>query len=149
MTKDADAQLNTSITPYLMFGGRCEEALAFYTQVLGAKVEMMMRFKDNPDSMPEGILAPGYEDKVMHMSFVIRGTRIMASDGCGEKQSFSGFSLSLSMPSDAEARRVFALLAEGGFVSMPLTKTFWSPCFGMLVDRFGVNWMMIVPPEFA
>jgi len=130
------------IQPYLFFGGRCEEALAFYGTALGAQVDMLMFHKDSPEPPPPGMLQPGFENKVMHATFHIGGNTLMASDGCGEAPSFSGFSLSLAVPTEAEANRAFAALADGGQVKMPLTKTFWSPCFGMLTDRFGIGWMV-------
>jgi PhnB protein len=135
---------NTLVQPYLFFGGRCEEALEFYRAAIGAEVEMVMLHKDSPEAPPPGMLQPGFENKVMHASFRIGGTKIMASDGCQEGASFSGFSLSLSVPTEAEADRAFAALAEGGQVQMPLTETFWSPRFGMLADRFGIGWMVSV-----
>jgi PhnB protein len=138
---------STLIQPYLFFGGRCEEALKFYRSALGAQVDMLMRHKDSPEPPPPGMLQPGFENKIMHACFRVGGTAIMASDGCQEGSNFSGFSLSLTVPTEAEADRVFALLADGGQVQMPLTKTFWSPRFGMLTDRFGVGWMVIVPAE--
>ena len=136
---------STLIQPYLFFGGRCEEALEFYRSALGAQVDILMRHKDSPEPPPPGMLQPGFENKIMHTCFRVGGTAIMASDGCQEGSNFSGFSLSLSVPTEVEADRVFALLADGGQVQMPLTKTFWSPRFGMLTDRFGVGWMVIVP----
>ncbi len=135
---------NIFIEPYLFFGGRCEEALDFYRTALGAQVEILLRHKDSPEAPPPGMLPPGFENKIMHTTFRIGATTLMASDGCQEGVSFSGFSLSLSVPTEAEADRAFAALADGGQVQMPLTKTFWSPCFGMLTDRFGVNWMISV-----
>ena len=133
------------IQPYLFFNGKCEEAVEFYRKALGAEVEMMMRFKDSPEPPPPGVLPPGSENKIMHVSFRIGETTVMASDGCDtEKASFEGFSLSLSVRSEAEADRAFAALAEGGKVKMPMAKTFWSPRFGMLEDRFGVAWMISV-----
>jgi PhnB protein len=137
---------STLIQPYLFFGGRCEEALEFYRSALGAQVDAVMRFKDSPDPPPPGVLQPGFENKVMHTSFRVGASTLMASDGCSEGSTFSGFSLSLSVPTQAEAERVFASLADGGQVQMPLGKTFWSPCFGMLTDRFGIGWMVIVLP---
>lgn len=134
----------TLVQPYLFFGGRCDEALAFYGAALGAKVDVLMRYSDSPEPMPPGRLAPGYENKVMHANFRIGGNVLMASDGCGEEQHFAGFSLSLAMPTEEEAKRAFAALADGGTVMMPPTKTFFSPCFGMLTDRFGMSWMVIV-----
>ncbi len=134
----------TTLTPYLMFGGRCEEALEFYSQALGAEVEMLMRHNESPQQPPPGVLQPGFEKKVMHASFRVRGVPLMASDGCDDKAKFDGFRLSLGLPTEAEARRAFDALAEGGSVQMPLTRTFWSPCFGMLTDRFGLGWMITV-----
>jgi len=135
------------VQPYLFFDGRCEEALAFYREALGAEVSMLMRFKDAPDQPPSGQAASG--DKVMHASIRIGASEIMASDGhCAGKPSFQGFSLSLQAADEAEAKRAFERLSEGGQVQMPLGNTFFSPCFGMVADRFGVSWMVIVlaPP---
>ena len=135
---------NTLVQPYLFFGGRCEEALDFYRTALGAEVDFLMLYKDSPEPQPSGMLAPGFESKVMHTTFRICGTTLMASDGCGEGGGFEGFSLSLAVPTAAEADRAFAALADGGEVRMPLTKTFWAPCFGMVTDRFGLGWMVSV-----
>lgn len=135
---------STAIHPYLFFPGTCEEAVGFYKKALGAKVDMMMRFKESPDQCPEGQLPPGYGDKIMHTSFSVGGAMVMASDGCGDGATFKGVSLSLSVPTEAEADRAFAALAEGGSVQMPLGKTFWSPKFGMLTDKYGVAWMISV-----
>ena len=133
------------VQPYLFFDGRCEEAVTFYRDALGAKVEMVMHYKDCPDTPPPGMVPPGSENKVMHASFRIGETTVMASDGhCQGHPSFQGFSLSITVPSEAEADRAFGALAEGGKVSMPLGKTFFSPRFGMVTDRFGVGWMVIV-----
>ena len=135
---------NHIVQPYLFFDGRCDEALEFYRQTLGAEVTMLMRFKDSPEPAQCG---SGSGDKVMHASFRIGGTTVMASDGrCEGKPSFQGFALSLSVPTEADADRHFAALAKGGQVQMPLSKTFFSPRFGMVADRFGVMWMIIVPP---
>jgi PhnB protein len=134
----------TTITPYLFFGGRCEEALEFYRKALGAEVEMLMRHNESPQQPPPGMLQAGFEKKVMHASFRVRGLLLQASDGCDDKSKFDGFRLSLALPTEAEARQVFDALAIGGSVQMPLTKTFWSPCFGMLTDRFGLGWMITV-----
>ena len=141
---------NPLIQPYLMFGGRCEEALEFYRSALGAQVDMLLRFSESPDPMPPGMLPPGFENKVMHASFRIAGNVIMASDGCEVGAQFKGFSLSISVATEAEADRYFAALSDGGQVQMPLTKTFWSPRFGMLTDRFGIAWMInVVGAEYA
>ena len=134
----------THVQPYLFFGGRCEEALEFYRGAVGARIEMFMRHSESPESPPPGMLKPGFENKVMHACFRIGDSAVMASDGCGEVSNFSGFSLSLNVATEAEADRAFAALADGGKVQMPLGKTFFSPCFGMVQDRFGVSWMIIV-----
>ena len=134
------------VQPYLFFDGRCEEAVEFYRSRLGAEVTMLMRFKDSPEPPQPGMVPHGSENKIMHSSFRIGDTTVMASDGrCLGKPSFQGFSLSLDAPNEAEAERLFAALADGGQVQMPLTKTFFSPRFGMVADRFGVSWMVIVP----
>ena len=133
---------NTSVQPYLFFNGRCEEALEVYRSSVGAKVDMLSRFKDAPES---GMAQPGMENKVMHASFRIGETILMASDGrCDGNPRFEGFSLSIDVPDEKTAETVFKALAEGGKVTMPLEKTFWAPKFGMLEDRFGVGWMVSV-----
>ena len=138
---------NELVESSLFFNGRCDEALEFYRKALGAEVGMVMRYKDSPEKAPPGMIPPGFEDKVMHSTFRVGGTTIMASDGCStEKTSFGGFSLALTVENEAEADRAFSGLANGGKVEMPLTKTFWSPRFGMLQDRFGVGWMIMVRP---
>lgn len=136
------------ISPYLFFGGSCEEALEFYRTAINAEVSMVIRFKDSPEPAPPGMLSAGWETKVMHSSFKVGNTEVMVSDGCGgsDAKGFEGFSLNLSVLDETEAKRAFAALSEGGSVQMPLDKTFWSPCFGMLTDRFGLGWMVIVPP---
>ena len=138
------------VQPYLFFDGRCDEALEFYRKTLGAEVTMLMRFKDSPEPQPPGMVPPGSENKVMHTCFRIGDTAVMASDGrCMGKPSFQGFSLSLTPPDVAEAERLFATLGDGGQVRMPLAKTFFSPRFGMVADRFGVSWMVVVAPDTA
>jgi PhnB protein len=132
----------TQVQPYLFFDGRCDEALEFYRRALGAEVTMLMRFKDSPDPH---MVTPGTEQKVMHASFRIGGTDVMASDGrCEGRASFQGFALSIAVPTAAEADQRFTALSDGGHVQMPLTQTFFSPRFGMVADRFGVSWMVIV-----
>ena len=136
------------IEPYIFFNGRCEEAVEFYKKALGAEVAMMMRYKESPEPVPPGRIPPGFENKIMHASFRVGQTTVMASDGCsGDQPKFEGFSLSIAVPTEVEADRVFNALAEGGKVEMPLMKTFWSPRFGMLQDRFGVGWMVSVFPS--
>ncbi|MEP6607645.1 MAG: VOC family protein [Burkholderiaceae bacterium] len=131
------------IQPYLFFNGRCEEAVEFYRKALGAKVEMMMRYKDSPEPPPPGMVPSGWENKVMHSSLRVGDAVLMASDGSSEgKPGFQGFSLSIAVPDAAAATRLFNALADGGQVQMPLGKTFWAPLFGMVADRFGVGWMV-------
>ena len=133
------------VQSYLFFDGRCEEALDFYRRALGAEITMLMRFKDAPEKPPAA--APGTENKIMHASFRIGEAMLMASDGRSQgKPSFQGFALSLTPKSEAEADRLFNALADGGQVQAPLTKTFFSPRFGMVADRFGVSWMVYVAP---
>jgi PhnB protein len=134
------------VQAYLFFDGRCEEALEFYKSALGAKVDMMMRFKESPDPVPAGQCAPNSDDKIMHSAFRIGDTLVMASDGmAGGKPEFKGFSLSVSAADEKEADKYFNALGKGGQVVMPLGKTFFSPRFGMVTDKFGVGWMVLVP----
>jgi len=136
------------IQPYLFFDGRCEEALDFYKRALGAEVTMLMRFKDSPEPPRADCVQPGNLDKVMHASIRIGDSEIMASDGnCQGKPSFQGFGLSLPAKDEAQANKFFTALSDGGQVQQPLTKTFFSPSFGMVADRFGVSWMVIVPQD--
>jgi PhnB protein len=133
------------VQPYIFFDGRCEEALAFYRNALNAEIVMMMRFKENPEPQPSSCTSENGE-KILHAAFKIGQTDLMASDGYAKgKPEFKGITLSLSPASEAEARKLFGSLSEGGEVQMPLGKTFYSPCFGMLTDRFGVSWMVVVP----
>lgn len=135
------------VEPYLFFNGRCEEAIEFYRSKLGAQVEALLRFKDSPEPPPPEIVPPGSENKIMHARLRIGDTSVMASDGnCKGKPDFQGFSLTLSVPSEGEAEKKFAALGEGGQVRAPLAKTFFSPRFGMVADRFGVGWMVLVSP---
>lgn len=137
----------TQVQPYLFFEGRCEEALEFYKQAAGAEVTALMRFQDSPEPCEQGGMKVD-PSKVMHASFRIGETEILASDGmCQAPAAFQGFSLALSVPDEAQADRLFAGLAEGGQVVMPLGKTFFSPKFGMVTDRFGVGWMILVSRE--
>lgn len=138
------------LQPYLFFDGRCEEALAFYRGALGAEVTTLMRFKDYPGPVEPGMTRSGTEDNIMHASVRIGESTFMASDGkCLGRPNFQGFALSLTVTDLAEAERLFGTLAEGGQVQMPLTKTFFSPGFGMLADRFGVSWMIHAEPQRA
>jgi PhnB protein len=134
------------VEPYLFFDGRCEEAIEFYRRALGAEVTMLMRWKDCPEQPKnKDLIPPGSENKVMHARLKIGDAAVMASDGRATgKPSFQGFALSISAANEAEADRVFNALAHGGQVQMPMGKTFFSPRFGMVADRFGVSWMVLV-----
>ena len=130
------------VQPYLFFGGKCDEAIEFYRRALGAEVVMLMRFKEAPD---QSMITPGTGEKVMHARLRIGDAVVMVSDGrCEGKTNFQGFALSLTVPTEAEAERLFAAVSESGQVQMPLAKTFFSPRFGMAADRFGVSWMILV-----
>ena len=131
------------IQAYLSFGGRCEEALKFYKKSIGAEVTSLLRWKDSPDADMKS--PPGYEEKIMNAAFRIGQTELMADDGMGAKEAeFKGMTLAIEVADDAEAKRVFMALGEGGTVTMPLMKTFWTSSFGMLTDKFGVPWMVNV-----
>jgi PhnB protein len=133
---------NLTIQPYLFFDGRCEEAIEFYRAALGAEVIMLMRFKDNPDP---SACAPGTLEKIMHANLRIGDTTVLVSDGrCAGKMAFEGFSMAITVHTEAEADKCFAALADGGQIQMPLAKTFFSSRFGMVADRFGVGWMILV-----
>lgn len=133
------------VQPYLFFDGRCEEALEFYRRAVGAEVTALIRFKDSPDPQERERVSAGTGDKVMHTSFRVGETTVLASDGrCLGRPAFQGFALSLTVPNDDEAERVFGAFADGGQVQMPLAKTFFSSRFGMVADRFGVSWMVYV-----
>ena len=130
------------VQPYLFFEGRCDEALEFYRKALGAEVTMLMRYKESPDP---GAYRPGMGDKVMHATIRIGESTVMVSDGhCERPPAFQGFALTLSVTDEAEAERLFTAFSDDGQVRMPLSKTFFSPRFGMVVDRFGVLWMILV-----
>ena len=132
------------VQPYLFFDGRAEEAIEFYKNSVGAELMALMRFKDNPDPPKAGMVPPGSENKVMHMQFRIGETELMGSDGrCLGKPNFEGVSLAILASNTAEAERMFEALGEGGQVQMPMAKTFFSPAFGMVADKFGVSWMVV------
>ena len=132
------------IQPYLFFNGRCEEAVEFYKRVLNAEVIAMLRFSDNPAPEGQCMVPPGSEDKVMHMCMRIGDSTVMASDGrCTGEPGFQGFALTLTLSDAATTKRLFSALGEGGQVQVPLEETFFSPCFGMVADRFGVLWTVL------
>lgn len=143
----SSAQGYNAVTPYLFFNGQCDEALDFYKKTLGAEIEMLMRFKDAPDQPPPEMKVN--PDHVMHCSFRVRGTHLMASDGCADSDvKMGGFSLTITVPDEAEAKRLFEGLSQDAQqIVMPLGKTFFSPCYGALVDQFGLGWMVMVPGE--
>jgi PhnB protein len=133
------------VHPYLSFEGRCEEALEFYKTAVGAQVDVLMRFKDSPEPPPSGQFPPEILNKVMHASMRIGESMVMASDGRSQGNlNFAGVTLTLTVLNDAEAQRLFAALSDGGKVGMPLAKTFFSSSFGMVTDRFGVPWIILV-----
>jgi PhnB protein len=136
------------VQSYLFFDGRCDEALEFYRKALGAEVINLMRFKDNPDTLKPSEGCPGMPpemaEKVMHASFRVGETDLLASDGrCEGKPAFQGFGLAITVKGKDKAEKTFAALGEGGQVQMPLTQTFFSPAFGMVADKFGVPWMVV------
>jgi PhnB protein len=139
------------VQPYLFFEGRCDEAVDFYKKILGAKVNMRMTFKENPEAdkaSPGCQPGAGTEDKVMHMEFQIGDSVIMASDGrCSYQPNFQGFGLSINYPDKAAVEKAFNGLKEGGQVVMPLDKTFFADQFGMVTDRFGIMWMLLTAPK--
>lgn len=131
------------VEPYLMLSGRTEEALAFYNQAIDAKTVMVMRFDESPDKNHPMPLPPDWDKKILHSAMTVGDTTVMLSDGMSsEAVSFAGVSLSITADDEIQAKRLFDALAVGGNVFMPLGKTFWSPCFGMLSDKFGVSWMV-------
>jgi PhnB protein len=137
-------QHSATVQPYLFFDGKCEEALEFYKSTIGAKVEMLMRFKENPDGPDPGHMPPNSGEKVMHAAFRVGDTQVLASDGmCAGKPSFQGFGLALNAKDDAEAEKLFTAVGKGGQVQMPLGKTFFASKFGMVADKFGIMWMVI------
>jgi PhnB protein len=140
---------NSMVQPYVFFDGKCEEALEFYKKALGAEINMMMRFKESPEASPPGC-APTDTNKIMHAQFRIGETVIMASDGRATgNPKFEGFALSITVKTEADADKAFNALSQGGKVEMPLGKTFFSARFGMVVDKFGVFWMILVTPNSA
>jgi PhnB protein len=135
---------NTTVTPYLYFSGRCEEALEFYRTAISAEILMMMRFSESPMPPAPGTLQTGFEEKIMHASFKVGCMTLMASDSCDDKSRFEGFRLVLTVSTEAEAHQAFNGLSDGGTVQLPLQKTFWSPCYGIVTDKFDVGWMVMM-----
>lgn len=139
-----------SVTPYLMFAGDCEEALNFYKTAVDADVKDILYFKDSPDPVPAECMKDGLENKVMHSWFIVHGTPVFATDGGamgGETQDFKGFALTLTVGSEAEVDRLMGNLSAGGQTVMPAGKTFFSPRYGMVKDKYGITWMVMMPAE--
>jgi PhnB protein len=135
------------VQPYLVFDGRCEEALTFYKSALGAEILSLMRFKDSPLPADLDGRPPDCGDKIMNASFRLGDSLLMASDGrCGGKPEFKGVSLSISLADAEQADQIFAALAQGGAVLMPMTETFFAQRFGMVADRFGLSWLVLAAP---
>ena len=136
-----------NVQPYLSFEGRAQEAIDFYKSALGAKVDMVMHFKDAPPEV-QSQMSPQSKDKIMHAAFHIGDTQVMASDGrCSGKAQFSGVTLTLNAASNGEAETLFNALAQGGTVNMPMSETFFAHRFGMVADKFGVAWMVLSPKQ--
>lgn len=137
------------IQPYLYFNGRCDEAIEFYKNAIGAEVNFLMRFKEGPpEACAGGMVPPNWEEKVMHAEATFGKSTVMLSDGnSAEKIKYDGISLTILAKDEADAERIFHALEAGGQVIMPLGKTFFSPKFGMVADKFGVSWLVIVPQE--
>lgn len=138
---------NVQVQPYLFFAGRCEEAIEFYIQALGAELQMLMRYSESPEPMPEAMLPEGFDNKIMHASLKVGDSIVMMSDAVDVQNQFGGVSLSINCFSQEDAHKMFDGLSVGGEVQMPLTETFWSPLFGSLTDKFGVSWMVGCEPE--
>jgi PhnB protein len=131
-----------NVQPYLFFDGKCDEALEFYKAAVGAQPKMLMRFKEAPD---QSMISPGAENKVMHAQVQIGDATVLMSDGRNTgNTNFKGFALTITAKNESEADKIFNALAAGGQITMPLGKTFFSPRFGVLTDKFGVGWMVLV-----
>lgn len=127
------------VHPYLTFGGDCAEAIRFYAETLGGRIETMFTHAESPMANQN----PAWRDKIMHARLVVGDTVLMGSDRPpDDREPVSGFSVSLNVDRIADAERVFAALADRGEVRLPLQQTFWAVRFGMLVDRFGIPWMI-------
>jgi len=128
------------LRPYLVFNGNCAEAFRFYESCLGGKIQMMMTHGESPMAQQT---APDWKDKILHVSLLVGDQVLMGSDAPPQHfEKPQGFSVSFSVTDPAEAERIFHLMAQGGTIRMPIAQTFWAPRFGMLVDRFGIPWMI-------
>ena len=133
------------VTPYLFFDGQCAEAINFYKDAVGADIIFMMQYKDAPEGLPEGMNSPELHNRVMHATFKLGDSEIMTADAPpGNHSGHRGFSLSITVADEAQAKKIFTAMSTGGQVKMPLAPTFFSPCFGTLEDKFGVEWMVYV-----
>ncbi len=136
------------IEPFLFFDGQAEEAIGFYQQALGAKLESLMRYAECPDPIPPEYMPAGGPKSVLHSTISIHGARLMLADGVPQDGvGFRGFSLSLQYATEEPAQQAFAALAEAGDVIMPIGKTFFSSCYGIVSDRYGVRWMVMIEPK--
>jgi PhnB protein len=128
------------LNPYLLFNGQCEAAFKFYAEVLGGKIVAMITHAGTP---AESQVPSEWRDKIMHARLVVDGKVLMGSDAPpGRYEEPKGFSVAIGVDKPEDAERIFHALAEKGTVRMPLQKTFWATRFGMLVDRFGIAWMI-------
>lgn len=134
------------VIPYVFFDGRCQEALDFYKKAIGIQPGMMMRYGDSPEPSPEGMTIP--KDNIMHAEFKLGDTTIFCSDGMSQgTPKFDGFSLAIAADDKSDCEKKFKALSDGGEVVQPLIETFFAHSFGMLKDKFGVNWMLIVSKQ--
>lgn len=139
---------STAVQPYLFFEGRAEEAIEFYKEALGAELEMLLRYSDSPEAPPPDKLPAGTQNKIQHASIRVGSSTISLSDGhCSGTPAFKGFAITLVMHDVGEVERAFKALSVGGQPVQPLIATFFSPSFGMVVDKFGVMWMLFVPKQ--
>lgn len=128
------------INPYLVFNGQCEAAFKFYEKLLGGKITGIMTHANSPMANQ---VPPEWRDKVMHAHMTVGNSVLMGSDAPPQHfQKPQGFSVSIGVKTVEEGERIFKALSENGAVQMPFQKTFWSPGFGMLTDRFGIPWMV-------
>ncbi len=125
------------VKPYIAFQGNCEEAINFYRDCLGGEILYMGRYGESPMS------SEGIEDKILHCTLQIGDTHIMACDNMAGEAEGQGSNISLAIGCDDEGRmqEMFGKMAEGGYITMPLQETHWAKSFGMLTDKYGVNWM--------
>ena len=142
--------MNSVFQPYLFFRGRCAEAIEYYQKTLGAKEVIVMHFKDMPEKPSAGTVPPGMDDRIMHASLNIAGAELMMSDGMSSGPTdFGCMAVSHSVPDQTAVDRMVNALAKDGKIQMPSGRTFFSPYFGGVTDKFGVSWMIMVPQPDA